>query len=207
MAKIPKEIKASESEIYQEIDLADWTGVDVSLDPILAREMQQAIIDYMQGRISQGLGFNKQKLRSPYQDSYADSLDFQAAGKSKGNVNMELSGDMLGSVDVIQERESGAKFRVGFTDSQVIPRAYGHISGFEGHPEEEKMSKYQRVFFGVSEKEFKDEILPAFETDLEELKNREPDFRLEDRIQGSAERQSQLLRLFRTAQDLLEDEE
>lgn len=207
MAKIPREIKASESEIYQEIDLADWTGVDLSLDPVLAREMQQAIIDYMQGRVSQGLGFNKQKLKSPYQDSYAESLDFKAAGKSKGNVNMELSGDMLGSVDVIEERESGARFRIGFTDSSVVPRAYGHISGFEGHPEQDKMEKYQRIFFGVSEKEFKDEVLPAFEEDLQELKAREPDFRLEDRIQTAAERQETLLRIFRSAQDLLEEEE
>lgn len=201
---IPKAIQAEESRVAQEIDLNDWTGVDVSRDPVLAREMQQAIIDYMKGRVSEGRGFNKQTLRSPYSKSYQESLDFQAAGKSAGQVNMELSGDMLGSVDVLRERQSGAVFTFGITGAEAA-KAFGHISGFEGHPNQDALEKYQRIFFGVSESEFREEILPAFEQDLEALQRTEPNLVLEDRLQSQGNLQSEVIRFLR-ANDLFEVE-
>jgi hypothetical protein len=199
MAEIPKEIKASETSITQEIDLEEWTGVKVSNDPTLMREMQQSIIDYMRGRISEGKGFNERKLKSPYSKTYAASLDFQAAGKSEGDVNMELSGDMVGSIDVLQERDD--RFTIGFTDSEVIPRAYGHISGFAGHPNQDALKKYQRVFFGVSKKEFNKNILPAFKGDLESLK------RSGATAARVNDRQGRVLDFIRDARDLFDFED
>lgn len=197
MADIPKEIKATTSSVTQEIDLNELTGVDVSKDPVLAREMQQAVIDYMVGRVSEGKGFNEKTLRSPYSNSYADSQDFAAAGKSKGNVNMELSGDMLGSIDVVKETKNGAKFTFGITGEEAA-RAYGHISGFKGHPNEDKMRKYQRPFFGVSQKELKDKILPAFKDELESLRESRSTRRVED---------NRILRNLRSAADLFGEDE
>lgn len=199
MAEIPKEIKASETSVTQEIDLNELTGVDVSKDPVLAREMQQAVIDYMIGRVSEGKGFNEKVLRpSKYSDSYADSLDFKAAGKSKGNVNMELSGDMLGSIDVIDETNNGARFTFGI-EGEEAARAYGHISGFKGHPNQDKMQKYQRPFFGVSKKEIKDKILPAFKDELESLR--------ESRSTRPATNNARLLENIRSAADLFGEDE
>jgi hypothetical protein len=157
MARLPTNINLSEDEVSQTINLKDWMGVDFSSDPNLVRQIGQACIDYMTKRVDDNKGLGNEKLKSPYTKTYADSLDFQAAGKSKNDVNMKLSGDMLGSIDL---EESGNSFKI-FIPSDESPKAYGHMTGFKGHPTIPE-GKYKRQFFGLTKEEFKKEIAPKF---------------------------------------------
>jgi hypothetical protein len=193
-------LKVTESEVSQEIDLNKLTGADLSQDPELTREIQQATIDYMLGRISEGKGIGGKALRSPYSKTYQASQDFEAAGKSATDVNMELSGDMLGTIDIIKESNNGAKFTFGINDPTEAIKAYGHQTGFKGHPTIPQ-GKYKREFFGVFEKELKENVLSQFQEDIDRLKR--------SRVREETSRQinQRVLQSIRTAADLFREDE
>jgi hypothetical protein len=160
-------VKVSETELSQDIDFDSIADAPISLDPVLQREIAQATIDYIKSRVEdENLGLGRKALKSPYSKSYQESLDFEAAGKSAGNVNMMLSGDMMGSIDVLDE---GDTVKIGIDNPAVMPRAYGHQSGFKGHPNP-KMANYKREFFGVTDDEIKKFVLSEFEDDISDLK-------------------------------------
>lgn len=46
-------------------------------------------------------------------------------------ANMELYGDML---DSLEYKIEGNKIKIGWFDTSEAPKAYGHQTGFEGHP-------------------------------------------------------------------------
>ena len=143
-------INLSEDEVSQEIDLKPLLG-EAANDPVVQQEASQALLDFMLERIEQkNQGIGGKKLKSPYAKSYEESQSFAAFGKSSSDINMKLSGDMIGSMDVL---ETGDTVKIGIQDSLQAAKAYGHITGFEGHPNEDKMKKYQREFFGLSKKE------------------------------------------------------
>jgi phage gpG-like protein len=154
-------IKLSKSKVTQTIDLNKIVGSDISADELLVNRIGQAIIDYMDERVDDGKGLGEVKLKSPYSDSYAESLDFKAAGKSKSDVNMKLSGDMMGSIDLL--KVDGSKLTIGIDDPDQAIKAYGHQTGFEGHPH---IKGPKRPFFGVTPDEIKKKILPEFKDEI-----------------------------------------
>lgn len=152
-------IKLSKTKVSQTIDLSDIVGKDISGDPLLVRQIGQGIIDYLLERVGSGRGINGVKLKSPYSADYADSLEFKASGKVKSEVNMRLSGDMLGSLDFT---DNGSEITLTIDDPEQAIKAYAHQTGFEGHP---TIKGPRRPFFGLSEREvnivlrdFKEEI-------------------------------------------------
>ena len=155
-------IKLTKSKISQTIDLNEIVGSDISNDELLVSRIGQAIIDYMDNRVEDGKGLGEVKLKSPYSQSYSESLDFKAAGKSKNQVNMRLSGDMLGSIDLLESK--GSKVTIGINDPDQAIKAYGHQTGFEGHP---YLKGPKRPFFGVTSEEIKKKILPEFKKEIE----------------------------------------
>jgi hypothetical protein len=167
----PKGLTVELDEISQTLDLEELTGVDVSQDPELMREIAQATIDYMKKRITENnLGINYTKLKSPYSKSYQDSLEFKAADKSATDINITLSGETLDSFDILDE--DGSTVKIGLNNEDVLPRAYGAMTGYEGHPTIPE-GKYKRPFFGIGKKEFKEEILPKFKKDLANVEKKE----------------------------------
>lgn len=85
-----------------------------------------------------------------YSPSYKDSLDFRNAGKSAGNVNLQLSGDMLAALRVLNSTRNWIE--IGFdrgTDENA--KADGNIRGTYGKPTPDP--KKARDFLGVNEKE------------------------------------------------------
>jgi hypothetical protein len=158
MARKPNNLVVQENEISQTIDLDKWLGKDFSSDPDLVREIGQSVIDYMIKRVDDNKGLGGETLKPSYSTEYSKSLDFKAAGKSKNDVNMKLSGDMLGSIDL---EESGNSFKIFVDGDEEIIKAYGHMTGFKGHPTIPK-NKYKRQFFGLTKEEFKKEIAPKF---------------------------------------------
>jgi hypothetical protein len=156
-------IKLSQSKVTQTIDLNEVVGSDISADEVLVTKIGQAIIDYMEERVEDGLGLNRVKLKSPYSKSYSESLDFVAAGKSRNDVNMKLSGDMMGSIDLI--KTDGSVITIGIDDEAQAVKAYGHQTGFKGHPTLDS-PKNKRPFFGVTNKELKDYVLKEFKDEI-----------------------------------------
>lgn len=89
------------------------------------------IIDFIRERVQ---GKNLDKRNRPfgsYSEEYVDSLDFKIAGKDKNEVNLTLSGDMLGAMRVL-EHERGS-VTIGYEDgSQENAKAAGNILGTYG---------------------------------------------------------------------------
>lgn len=156
------------SKVKQTINLKDEFGVDLRGLNSLKEAIGGAIIERIRSRTQAGQGVSFSaggsgrpvKLKAPYSKEYADSLDFKAFGKSRGKVDMKLTGDMLGLMDVIQIE--GNKITIGWNDSTENAKAYNHSVG-DTVP--------RRPFFGVSKKELKeikdefgDEIRAAIRT-------------------------------------------
>lgn len=80
-----------------------------------------------------------------YSKAYTESLDFKNAGKSKNKVDLQLSGDMLAALDILENTDG--KIVVGYepgTDEEA--RAEGNILGsYGGEPNE----KRARRFLGI----------------------------------------------------------
>lgn len=161
-----KSPKVTKKTIEQEIDLMEMFGIDATDAPALKESLAQAIIDQITKRTGEGKGVRfggngnatSIKLKAPYSKQYQKSREFKAAGKKANEIDMELTGDMLASIDVISTK--GNKIKIGITDDLQILKAFNHITG-DTVPE--------RPFFGVSKTELKD-IGRDFSSDMENLK-------------------------------------
>lgn len=113
--------KISKSEIFQEFDLEELLGYRPT-----AKQKElfaDLVIDKMVDRTIQGKDINNRKFRR-YSKDYAEKK-----GVSTSSVDLTLTGDMLNS---ISDKTSG-KVKVEIAQDET-PKAYGHISGMEGHP-------------------------------------------------------------------------
>lgn len=84
-----------------------------------------------------------------YSKAYAESLDFQNAGKSKNKIDLTLSGDMLAALTLLDERDG--KLKIGYEKgSDEEGRAEGNILGsYGGEPDKSKA----RDFLGIKSRE------------------------------------------------------
>lgn len=171
----------NEQEVSQQIDLNKLVGSDISSDEQLVLKIGQKIIDYMEERVDEGLGYNRKKLEPEYSDEYADSLPFKAAGKSKTDVNMKLTGDMMASIDIIEV--NGSMITIGIDDPDQAPKAFNHQTG-------DTVPK--RPFFGVTHKELKEYVLSEFKDEIKAKRT------------TSAEEQSRLISAIRGIRTLAE---
>lgn len=157
-------LKLKKNNVEQTINLKEVFDFDFSGKENLKQLIGQAIIDHIVERTKDGLGVSLKddgsgrtvKLKSPYSKTYAKSLEFKAAGKSKNNVNMTLSGQMLSTLDV--KKIDGNKITIGWEDAEENAKAFNHVTG-------DTVPK--RPFFGVSNKELR-EIKKEFMPEIEE---------------------------------------
>lgn len=173
--------KVTLEEVSQQIDLNKLVGSDISEDEQLVLKIGQKIIDYIEERVDDGLGYGRTKLKSPYSDAYANSLNFKAAGKSQSDVNMKLSGDMMASIDIIEV--NGSKITIGIDDPDQVPKAFNHQTG-------DTVPK--RPFFGVTNDELKQYVLSEFKDEIRAKRT------------TSAEEQSRLISAIRGIRTLAE---
>lgn len=160
MAKAVGKLNLSLDEVSQEINLNEITGVDLSNDPSLVSTIGQEIIDYMTERTLNGKEIGGSKdLKKPYSKSYQDSIEFRAFGKSADEVNMTLTGDMLGSIDIADDKPDALK--IAIEGDLETKKAYNHNVG-------DTLPK--RPFFGITEDEL-DSILSKHDDDISALKN------------------------------------
>src|SRR5690554_4440254 len=93
----------SGNEASLTVSLTDIFGVPIE-DVSLRETIAQAILDKIRDNAKNAKFLNPPSEKNQnYSDSYAESDDFKAYGKSKGDVNMTQSGDMLGLMDVIYQ--------------------------------------------------------------------------------------------------------
>ena len=142
------------------VNIKETFGVDVSNKPALKQALGQAIIDKMVER-SQIKSRSFDGTRFPkYEESYKKSLAFKAFGKTN-KVNLTLTGDMLGLIDIVGESDNTLTF--GWDDLDDANKAAGHINGIDS-----KRGKKVRDFFAINKREveeikrdFKDDIAKA----------------------------------------------
>jgi hypothetical protein len=133
---------------------AKWQKIDIKVPTSLSKKDREAvaleIIDHIRKRADKGIDKNGNKFPG-YSEEYIKSLDFKIAGKSKSRVDLQLSGDMLGALDLIKN-QSG-KITIGFENgSEENARADGNIRGTYGKDRGSKAKA--RDFLGLP----KDEI-------------------------------------------------
>ena len=156
-----KATKKSDYESYLEVDLEDLFGAPVPNNSSFRQAVGQAIIDTIVERTENKKYLNNSTAK--YSDSYVESTDFEIFGKSKGRANLTQSGDMLGTLDIIEEDESVIK--IGWDNPDIAARATNHNFGIgKGIPE--------REFLGLSEKEIA-KIKEEFSQDISTFSNSE----------------------------------
>lgn len=145
--------KISGTEVKLEVDLDEMFGTLVPDSSSFRQKVGQAIIDKIRERTAESKFLNKAKMS--YSPTYEDSVEFKAYGKKKGDKpNMKLTGDMLGLMDIIDEKKN--KIVIGWNDDSDAAKAYNHVTG-------DTVPK--RNFFGLPKSDI-DEIVKQFKDEL-----------------------------------------
>lgn len=149
-----------------------WQRVRIELPENLSaderRALAEIVIEKIRERSSDGIDKNGRSFPG-YSQAYKKSLDFKIGGKS-GSVNLELSGDMLGSIQLLAH-ERGS-ILIGFengTDENA--KADGNIRGTYGNSK--PIPGKKRDFLGLPKSEIK-KILADFK-DVDTQVNNEAD--------------------------------
>jgi len=133
--------KLSGKQAKLEVNLDELFGMIIPNNSSLRQAIGQAIIDKIRDRTAENLDANGKRFKN-YSKTYAESIDFQAYGKSKGDPNLKQTGDMLGLMDIIDESKN--KIVIGWNDSEQAGKAHGHVTGNVG---------VKRDFLGLTQKE------------------------------------------------------
>lgn len=139
MASVSR-INKSQEEISQDIDLADLLGRSPS--SLERQRFLQEATERIIERTQSGKDRNGKDFRQ-YTKEYAEEK-----GVSRGDVDLTLFGDMLLSID---GESDGSRVRLKI-EGEEAAKAYGHITGFQGHPTIPN-GKYKRDFFGLTREE------------------------------------------------------
>lgn len=110
------------------------------------------IIEAIQINARNGLDADGKPFKGGYTEAYKKSLDFKIGGKSPGKVDMTLSGDMLGAIDLL--KNGNGKLVIGFEKgSDENARADGNIRGTYG--QSKPIPGKARNFLGIPEAQLK----------------------------------------------------
>lgn len=152
MAKIERTLDGNNPVL--KIDLAETLGTD-NVPESVASGIGQAVIDKIRKRTqSENEDKNGRNFKG-YSKDYIESTEFDAFGKSAGDVNLTASGDMLGLMDIINF--DGRILEIGWSDPDQAAKAHGHITGKNG-----EVPKMKRDFFGIQVQEL-EKIASEFE--------------------------------------------
>jgi hypothetical protein len=132
---------------------AKWQRVAITLPksytPMERQAIAKEIVDLIRKRTQEEGVDRRGKPFASYSASYVKSLNFKIAGKSKKDVNLTLSGDMMGALDVISD--SPGKVIIGFENgSQENGKADGNIRGTYG---QKSQVGPRRDFLGISKQD------------------------------------------------------
>lgn len=124
--------------------------------PDVKRSIGERVIERIRQRTQEdGVDKNNRPLKK-YAKSYVKSLPFQIYGKSKDDVNLTLTGEMLSSMRPVI-KFTGRQLIIEFADKFNNDKAHGHINGANNLP--------VRDFFGLpsdDEVEILKEVVDSF---------------------------------------------
>ena len=164
---LPKGMTLTQEKVSQKFNLEEIFGVDFSERPDLKAQIGQAIIDKIIERTSEGKKRGGGSFDGGYSTSYKKSEKFEQYGKSS-TINMELTGAMLDSIDIIKEFDN--QIEIGFSgpDAELQnAKAFGHETSMRGHKFLQGKAP-KRPFFGLTADELK-EIKAEFKQDIRDI--------------------------------------
>ena len=124
------------------LNLKKIFDIDFSDKPGLKQLVTQAFIDTIRERTeNKNASWTGSKFPK-YTKEYIKSLPFRAAGKSPGDVNLRLTGAMMGTMDKTEETTNTVT--LGWDDIDEGNKAHGHITGNVGK---------KRDFFALNQTE------------------------------------------------------
>lgn len=127
--------------------------IPTDLPPAAREELADLVIEHIVDRTQRGIDKNGSKFPA-YSKDYVKSLDFQIAGKSKNKVNLQLSGDMLSALQLLNHKNGS--LTVGFErGAEENDRAEGNILGSYGRSPNPSKA---RDFLGIQDKKLKELI-------------------------------------------------
>lgn len=129
-----------------------------AVQPIIANrsvkaEFGRRVIDRIIERTQESNIDKKGKQFTGYSESYVKSLAFDIYGKSKSDVNLTLTSEMLSNMQVTSIDSRGVE--ISFPSQDQNDKAHGHINGIPRKYGKTK-GKVVRDFFGLPEKEQQD---------------------------------------------------
>lgn len=132
-----------------------------NLKPNQREELADLVIEHIYERTTaENKDKNGRKFPN-YSKSYIKSLDFANAGKSQSKVDLQLSGDMLAAMQLLNHRKG--ELTIGFErGSQENAKAEGNILGSYGG--EPKASR-ARDFLGIEPKKLRELVKYVKEQD------------------------------------------
>lgn len=141
MAAITRKLgPKSGDNVRIEIDLTELFGDELLDRQSVRQSLAQEVIDAIVKKA--------ENFGGKYSDEYSESAEFRAFGKSKSDVNLTLSGQMLSALDVISDNRD--KIVIGWEQgSEDGKKAHGNITGKNGQV------KTKRDFFKLTESELK----------------------------------------------------
>lgn len=105
------------------------------------------IVEFIKDRTDKGVDKDNKNF-SKYSPSYINSLDFKIAGKSASNVNLQLTGDMIGVLDILNSDSDKGYITIGYTSGPENDKAaWQQENTQKGFP--------KRLFLGISDKDLK----------------------------------------------------
>lgn len=121
----------------------DWT-------PFQRNLLGKLIINQIQDNCSNNIDKNGKAFK-PYSKSYVESFEFMVAEKSQSDVNLQLTGDMLASMEVLESPPG--KVVVGYrVDSPYAGQVEGNVIGSYGGTANKS---HARDFLGVTPSQLK----------------------------------------------------
>ncbi len=136
-----KRLSDGSNEVYRQLrERADDSFKD---------EVGQLAIQFIVDRTLEGKDKNGKAFKA-YKPSYYNSKIFDIYGKSRGSVNLELTGEMHASIDVLKPTQKGVL--IGITDFENETKADAHINGKGNLP--------KRDFWGINNDELDDIVRP-----------------------------------------------
>lgn len=149
--------------VEQRLDLSELFGRS-SLPDNFKLRVGQKIIDLMLERIDANKAADGSSKLASYDPDYVASDEFKAFGKSKNDVDMDLTGDMLNNITI--KDVDGDSILIGWDDQENNAKAHGHMTGANGSGR-----LPVREFFGANEKlleDVKDQFIEELGSDDKE---------------------------------------
>lgn len=120
--------------------------VPASFKPDERVEVADLVIEHIFQRTTEENVDKKGRPFPKYSSAYKGSLDFKNAGKSGGNIDLQLSGDMLAAMKLLSHKKG--EIVIGFEKgTEENAKADGNIRGTYGN--EAPLPGKKRDFLGI----------------------------------------------------------